>query len=99
MTTATADVREAFPLAPEGGRIPYSSAPPSGPDTRPWILRFARIRDATQAIVKPPAVYDNELQMSRGLYDGPLPYMQTHNPTVPDGNVKNPPPLDEGAKD
>ncbi|MBL1095161.1 hypothetical protein [Streptomyces coffeae] len=91
--------REAFPLAPEGGRIPHSSEAATGPSSRPWVLRFARIPDAAQATVMPPAVYDNELQMSRGLYDGPLPYMQTHNPTVPDGNVNNPPPLDEGAKD
>ncbi|MFJ4551113.1 putative ATP-grasp-modified RiPP [Streptomyces sp. NPDC088817] len=93
------DVREAFPLAPEGGRIPHSTEPPSGPDSRPWALRFARVPDATQATVLPPAVYDPAVQMSVGLYDGPLPYMQTHTPTVPDGNVKNPPPLDEGTKD
>jgi putative ATP-grasp target RiPP len=93
------DVREAFPLASEGGRIPYSAEPPTGPDSRPWILRFARTPDASQADVLPPAVYDQELQMSVGLYDGPLPYMGTHKPTVPDGNVKNPPPLDEGTKD
>ncbi|CDR06427.1 predicted protein [Streptomyces iranensis] len=37
--------------------------------------------------------------MSVGLYDGPLPYMTTHSPTVPDGNMTNPPPLDEGPKD
>ncbi|MFF8726003.1 putative ATP-grasp-modified RiPP [Streptomyces sp. NPDC015171] len=94
-----ADVREAFPLAPEGGRIPYSSAPPSIAGSRPWALRFARTPDATQATVLPPAVYDDEQQMSVGMYDGPLPYMQTHKPTVPDGSVKNPPALDEGPKD
>ncbi|NBE50744.1 hypothetical protein [Streptomyces boluensis] len=99
MSTAIVHPREVFPLAPEGGRITYSSAPPSAPDSRPWILRFARVPDAAHATVKPPAVYDNELQMSRGLYDGPLPYMQTHSPTIPDGNPGNPPPLDEGAKD
>lgn len=93
------DVREAFPLAPEGGRIPHSTEPPTGPESRPWILRFARTPDASQAVVLPLAVYDEELQMSVGLYDGPLPYMQTHTPTVPDGNVNNPPPLDEGTKD
>ncbi|UFR06101.1 hypothetical protein KBP30_35170 [Streptomyces sp. Go40/10] len=94
-----ADVREAFPLAPENGRIPHSMEPPTGAETRPWILRFARVPDASQATVLPAAVYDEQLQMSVGLYDGPLPYMQTHTPTIPDGNVKNPPPLDEGAKD
>ncbi|MFI2199909.1 hypothetical protein ACH47Z_03800 [Streptomyces sp. NPDC020192] len=93
------DVREAFPLAPEGGRIPRSTEPPTGPDSRPWILRFARVPDASQATVLPLAVYDEESQVSVGLYDGPLPYMATHTPTVPDGNVKNPPPLDEGTKD
>lgn len=96
---AVTDVRAAFPLAPEGGRIPHSDEPPTGPATRPWILRFARVPDASQAVVMPLAVYDEELQMSVGLFDGPLPYMQTHTPTVPDGNVKNPPPLDEGTKD
>ncbi|MFI5973488.1 putative ATP-grasp-modified RiPP [Streptomyces sp. NPDC051452] len=94
-----ADMREAFPLAPEGGRIPHSTEPASNTSSRPWALRFARTPDASQATVLPLAVYDEELQMSVGLYDGPLPYMQTHTPTVPDGNVQNPPPLDEGAKD
>ncbi|QKW08026.1 putative ATP-grasp-modified RiPP [Streptomyces sp. NA04227] len=91
--------REAFPLAPEGGRIPHSSEPPSAPETRPWALRFARTPDATQATVKPAALYDEDLQMSVGLYDGPLPFMQTHSPTIPDGSITNPPPLDEGTKD
>ncbi|MEV7289659.1 putative ATP-grasp-modified RiPP [Streptomyces sp. NPDC093252] len=94
-----ADLREVFPLAPEGGRIPHSSEPPTGPVTRPWALRFARTPDATQAVVVPAAVYDDELQMSVSLYGGPLPCMATEEPTVPDGNVKNPPPLDEGPKD
>ncbi|MGW0993552.1 putative ATP-grasp-modified RiPP [Streptomyces sp. NPDC002523] len=94
-----ADLREAFPLAPEGGRIPHSTEPPTGPESRPWILRFARTPDASQAVVLPLAVYDEELQMSVGLYEGPLPYMQTHTPTIPDGSTTNPPPLDEGTKD
>ncbi|WP_282704101.1 putative ATP-grasp-modified RiPP [Streptomyces sp. CC219B] len=93
------DVREAFPLAPDGGRIPRSTEPPTGADTRPWVLRFARVPDATQAVLKPVAVYDEGLQMSVGLYDGPLPCMQTHHPTIPDGDPSNPPPLDEGPKD
>ncbi|MFJ3906179.1 putative ATP-grasp-modified RiPP [Streptomyces sp. NPDC090025] len=102
MTTAIADPadpREAFPLAPEGSRVLPGSEPPSNAATRPWVLRFARTPDATQAIVRPPAVYDSESQMSVGLHDGPLPSMQTHTPTVPDGNITNPPPLDEGPKD
>ncbi|UGY91346.1 hypothetical protein [Streptomyces gobiensis] len=100
MATA-AHPREAFPLAltSEGGRFPHSDETPTGPGTRPWILRFARTPDAAQAIAKPPAVYDDELQMSVSLYGGPLPFMQTENPTVPDGEMENPPPLDEGPKD
>ncbi|MBH5336061.1 hypothetical protein IHE55_15200 [Streptomyces pactum] len=98
MTTLT-HPREAFPLAPDGGAIPYSSEPPTSPTTRPWILRHAQRPDASQAIVRPPAVYDEQAQMSVSVYDGPLPYMATHSPTVPDGNIKNPPPLDEGTKD
>ncbi|MGW2089342.1 putative ATP-grasp-modified RiPP [Streptomyces sp. NPDC001880] len=99
MITAIADPREVFPLAPEGTRTLHTDEPPSSAPTRPWVLRFARTPDATQAIVKPQAVYDNQLQMSVGLYDGPLPFMQTHTPTIPDGSVDNPPPLDEGPKD
>ncbi|MFJ4685480.1 hypothetical protein [Streptomyces sp. NPDC088789] len=98
MTTVT-DLREVFPLAPEGGRIPHSSEPPTGPATRPWILRFARTPDSTNATGAPPTIYDDDLQRSVTLFDGPLPYMATQSPTVPDGNVKNPPKLDEGAKD
>jgi putative ATP-grasp target RiPP len=99
MNALIANPREAFPVASEQGRVPYSSAPPSGPDSRPWVLRFAEVPDASQAIAVPPTVYDNELQLSVGLYGGPLPYMQTHSPTVPDGSTTNPPPLDEGTKD
>lgn len=91
--------REAFPLVPEGGRLAHSGELPTRPTTRPWILRFAVTPDATKATVKPSAVYDERAQMSVGLYDGPLPYMQTEDPTVPDGNTTNPPPLDEGPKD
>ncbi|MER6076144.1 putative ATP-grasp-modified RiPP [Streptomyces sp. NPDC001817] len=94
-----ADVREAFPLAPEGGRIPHSTEPPTAPGSRPWILRFTRTPDATQAVVWPLPVYDEEWQVSVGLDEGPLPYMSTHSPTIPDGSVDNPPPLDEGPKD
>ncbi|MFF4738761.1 hypothetical protein ACFY2W_23190 [Streptomyces sp. NPDC001262] len=97
--TTVAHPREVFPLAPEAGRLVHSSEPPTDPTTRPWILRFAQTPNASQAIVKPPAVYDEEAQMSVGLYDGPLPYMGSHDPTIPDGSVSNPPPLDEGPKD
>ncbi|MFI6249070.1 putative ATP-grasp-modified RiPP [Streptomyces sp. NPDC051016] len=94
------DMREVFPHTPVGGRIPHSAEPPSGPDSRPWALRFARVPDATQADVLPAAVYDEDLQVSIGPYDGDPLYMgKTSTPTVPDGNMKNPPPLDEGAKD
>ncbi|MEV6759466.1 putative ATP-grasp-modified RiPP [Streptomyces sp. NPDC051105] len=94
------DVREVFPHAPEGGRIPYSADPPTGPDSRPWVLRFARVPDAAQADVLPATVYDEEQQVSIGVYDGdPLYLGKTHSPTVPDGNMKKPPPLDEGTKD
>ncbi|MFC0599900.1 hypothetical protein [Streptomyces palmae] len=99
MLAALAHPLEGFPLTAEGGSLPYSSEAPTGPNTRPWILRHVQRPDATQAIVKPAAVYDEQAQMSISIYDGPLPYMATHSPTVPDGNVKNPPPLDEGAKD
>ncbi|GAA2419994.1 hypothetical protein GCM10010433_19530 [Streptomyces pulveraceus] len=99
MITAIADPREVFPLASKLPRALHGSGLPSSADTRPWVLRFARTPDATQAIVKPPAVYDNESQMSVGLHEGPLPFMQTHVPTVPDGSMTNPPPLDEGPKD
>lgn len=97
--TTLADPRESFPLARDITRTADGGEPPTGATTRPWILRFARVPDATQAVVKPSAFYDDELQMSVGLYDGPLPYMQTHSPTIPDGSTSNPPPLDEGPKD
>ncbi|MEV7713063.1 putative ATP-grasp-modified RiPP [Streptomyces sp. NPDC088270] len=99
MITAIADPREAFPLASKLPRALHGSELPSSANTRPWVLRFARTPDAAKAIVLPPAVYDNELQMSVGLYEGPLPYMQTHTPTIPDGSTTSPPPLDEGPKD
>ncbi|WP_055547559.1 hypothetical protein [Streptomyces sp. NBRC 110028] len=97
--TTFAHPQEAFPLLPLGGRLLQSDEAPSGSTTRPWILRFACVPDRTQTIEKPVAVYDDAAQMSVGLYDGPLPYMATHSPTVPDGNMTNPPPLDEGPKD
>lgn len=99
MSTPFAHGTEMFPMAPEGGRIPPSSQPPSRPQTRPWILRFARTPDRTSATPVPAAFYDHTEQISLSLYGGLLPYLGTHKPTVPDGNVDNPPPLDEGEKD
>ncbi|MEU6241074.1 putative ATP-grasp-modified RiPP [Streptomyces sp. NPDC047024] len=98
MTTALD--REAFPLAPPGGRIPHSEEAPSGARTRPWALRFARVLDSTTAIRLPQHRYDRDRQVNLSYDGGLLTCMaNTHTPTVPDGNVKNPPPLDEGAKD
>ncbi|SED83545.1 putative ATP-grasp target RiPP [Streptomyces misionensis] len=98
MTTALD--REAFPLTPPGGRTPYSGEVPSGPDTRPWVLRGARTPDSTAAIRVPAHEYDEARQVSISFDGGRLTCMaNTHTPTVPDGSVSNPPPLDEGPKD
>ncbi|MFJ8793911.1 hypothetical protein [Streptomyces sp. NPDC102462] len=51
MNTTMDRAQEAFPLA--GGRLPLSTEAPSGPDTRPWALRFARTPDATGAVTVP----------------------------------------------
>ncbi|MEU0109054.1 putative ATP-grasp-modified RiPP [Streptomyces sp. NPDC006251] len=98
MTTALE--REAFPLISPGGRIPYSGETPSGPETRPWALRFARTPDSTGAAVIPAHFYDKDRQVNLSYDGGLLTCMaNTHSPTVPDGDPNNPPPLDEGAKD
>ena len=86
-------------MAPEGGRILPSSQHPSGPRTRPWILRFARTPDPATATPVPAAFYDHVEQISLSLHGALLPYMGTHKATVPDGDVVSPPPLDEGEKD
>lgn len=92
--------REAFPLTPPGGRLPHSTEKPSGPDTRPWALRFARVPDSTGAVAVPPSFYDHDRQVNMSYDGGPLTCMaNTHSPTVPDGSITNPPPLDEGPKD
>ncbi|MEV4974471.1 putative ATP-grasp-modified RiPP [Streptomyces scopuliridis] len=98
--TTVAHPREAFPMAPEAGRLPASADPPTSPATRPWILQFARVPDSQQATVVPAAVYDDDQQVSLTL-DGELIAVManTHSPTVPDGSTANPPPLDEGTKD
>ncbi|MFD4974848.1 putative ATP-grasp-modified RiPP [Streptomyces sp. NPDC058424] len=98
MTTALD--REAFPLTPAGERAPYSSEAPSGPQTRPWALRFARIPDSTGAACIPAHAYDHGRQLSVSDDGGLLTCMaNTHSPTIPDGSTDNPPPLDEGPKD
>ncbi|WP_330455344.1 MULTISPECIES: putative ATP-grasp-modified RiPP [unclassified Streptomyces] len=96
----TAPEREAFPLTPPGGRIPHSTEPPSGPLTRPWALRFARVPDATEAVRVLPHFYDHERQVNLSHGGDLLTCMaNTHSPTIPDGSTTNPPPLDEGPKD
>ncbi|MEV0845409.1 putative ATP-grasp-modified RiPP [Streptomyces sp. NPDC049954] len=91
--------REAFPLTPEGGRTPFSSEPPSSPQTRPWALRGARVPNSSAAPV-PAHFYDHGQQVNVEAGGGLLTCMAgTHSPTVPDGSTTNPPPLDEGPKD
>ncbi|MCY0961489.1 putative ATP-grasp-modified RiPP [Streptomyces sp. H27-H5] len=98
MTTAIQ--REAFPLTPTGDRVPHSAERPSGPDTRPWALRFARVPDSTGAVTVPASFFDPQRQVTLSYDGGLLTCMAgTHTPTVPDGSVSNPPPLDEGPKD
>ncbi|MEU2877147.1 putative ATP-grasp-modified RiPP [Streptomyces sp. NPDC007070] len=97
---ATAIDREAFPLTPPGGRVPFSDEAPSAPQTRPWALRFARIPDSTGAARIPAHAYDHHRQVNLSDDGGLLTCMaNTHTPTVPDGSTTNPPPLDEGPKD
>ncbi|MFF0716945.1 putative ATP-grasp-modified RiPP [Streptomyces bauhiniae] len=98
MTTALE--REGFPLVAPGGRTPYSAEPPSAPQTRPWVLRFARIPDSTSAVRVPEHEYDRDRQVNVSYDGGVLTCMaNTHTPTVPDGSTTNPPQLDEGPKD
>ncbi|MFD8381605.1 putative ATP-grasp-modified RiPP [Streptomyces sp. NPDC059679] len=98
MTTTLDRAREAFPLAAD--RLPLSTETPSGPDTRPWALRFARTPDSTGAVTIPLSFYDRDRQVNLSYDGGLLTCMaNTHTPTVPDGSTTNPPPLDEGAKD
>ncbi|MFF9570669.1 putative ATP-grasp-modified RiPP [Streptomyces sp. NPDC014685] len=98
MTVTLDRAREAFPLS--CGRLPFSTERPSGPETRPWVLRFARTPDSTGAVTFPDAFYDRDRQVSLSHDGGLLMCMaNTHSPTVPDGSMTNPPPLDEGPKD
>ncbi|MGW3567007.1 putative ATP-grasp-modified RiPP [Streptomyces sp. NPDC000941] len=98
MTTPVERAREAFPLA--GRRLPHSTETPSGPDTRPWALRFARTLDASGAVTVPASVYNHARQVNLSYDGGLLTCMaNTHTPTVPDGSTTNPPQLDEGPKD
>jgi putative ATP-grasp target RiPP len=94
------DTRDAFPLTPASGRVPYSAEPPSTAATRPWALRFARVPDTTHAIRVPAHEYDPDRQVNLTSDGSLLTCMaNTHTPTVPDGDKDNPPPLDEGPKD
>ncbi|MGW8066677.1 hypothetical protein ACVV2G_31445 [Streptomyces ziwulingensis] len=76
MTTALD--REAFPLTPTGGRTPYSEEAPSGEQTRPWALRFARVPDGSTSSELP--VYgaqvtitpDGTTTLSRGGWSATL---------------------------
>ncbi|MER6789864.1 putative ATP-grasp-modified RiPP [Streptomyces sp. NPDC000658] len=99
MATNTLErAREAFPLS--AGKLALSAEVPSGPDTRPWALRFARTPDSTGAVRIPASFYDKNRQVNVSYDGGLLTCMaNTHTPTVPDGSTSNPPPLDEGAKD
>ncbi|MFI1014389.1 hypothetical protein [Streptomyces sp. NPDC020965] len=56
--------------------------------------------DVHQATVVPESVYDDDQQCSLTL-EGTLASCMagTHKATIPDGSIKNPPPLDEGPKD
>lgn len=79
---------------------PNSAEAPSGPQTRPWVLRFARVPDSSGAARVPAHMYDHDRQVNLSYDGGLLTCMaNTHSPTVPDGSMTNPPPLDEGAKD
>ncbi|MFC1405718.1 MULTISPECIES: putative ATP-grasp-modified RiPP [Streptacidiphilus] len=100
MTTPIGPSHQAFPLTPPGGRYLHSNETPSGPDVRPWALRFATVPDSTGAVAVPACVYDQTQQVSLASDGGLLTCMaNTHTPTVPDGDPDNPPPLDEGPKD
>ncbi|QNP70463.1 putative ATP-grasp-modified RiPP [Streptomyces roseirectus] len=64
---------------------------------RPYALSGARFRPASENPVLSAPVYDPRTQTAR-LADGvPLTSMATSQKTNPDGDVKNPPPSDEGA--
>ncbi|WP_217545549.1 hypothetical protein [Streptomyces sp. GbtcB6] len=101
MTTALD--HQAFPLNPADGPLRLSDEAPSGPDTRPWALRGARTPDSTTGTRVPEHFYDRRRQVNltpEGDHLVPLAAKTaTHDPTVPDGNMGNPPPLDEGPKD
>lgn len=99
MTTLIGHPRESFPLTAPGGPVPYGEEPPTGPGTRPWVLRFARTPDSVDAVPVPDAYYDEHRQVSLTVHGGLMPCMGTHKATVPDGSVRDPPKLDEGPKD
>ncbi|MFE5853188.1 putative ATP-grasp-modified RiPP [Streptomyces sp. NPDC056500] len=99
MTTVAHPVREAFPLVDKSARE-GSSQSPSGPSTRPWVMRFAATPDRRNLTAVPQTRYDEMKQVSVTL-DGSelLPCMATEKKTVPDGDMKNPPPPDQGPQD
>ncbi|MFJ7419714.1 putative ATP-grasp-modified RiPP [Streptomyces uncialis] len=99
MATVISHPREAFPLTPRGGSVPYSEEAPSGPDTRPWVLRFARTPDSVGVVPVPDTYFDEHQQVSLAVGGGLMPCMGTHKATVPDGSITDPPKLDEGPKD
>ncbi|MGA6157776.1 putative ATP-grasp-modified RiPP [Stenotrophomonas sp. NPDC087984] len=74
---------------------PVGTAPGS---IRPYALAGARFRPAAAAAVpRPRPVYDPASQTAR-LEDGaPLTTMATSQKTNQDGDIKNPPPSDEGG--
>ncbi|GAB2746256.1 putative ATP-grasp-modified RiPP [Kitasatospora kifunensis] len=85
---------------PAGGRYPHSTEKPTSLNRRPWALRFARVPDSTGAVTVPSAFYDHQRQVTVSDDGGLLTCMaNTHTPTIPDGSITNPPPLDEGPKD
>lgn len=87
---------DGFPLMRKGGAILAVEAPSQ---QRPWIMQFAVPVDSSAAVQIPAARYDEERQVSVCLFGGEMPCMGTENPTIPDGDSGNPPPLDEGPKD
>lgn len=91
------NMQDAFPLVSTAGQVIDCAEEPS--NVRPWIMQFAVPVNCGSAVQVPAARYDDQLQVSVGLFGGEMPCMGTHSPTIPDGDSSNPPPLDEGPKD
>ncbi|WP_432039418.1 putative ATP-grasp-modified RiPP [Streptomyces cucumeris] len=65
---------------------------------RPYALAGARFRPAASpSVPRPRPVYDPVSQTSRFEDGTPLTVMATSQKTNQDGDIKNPPPSDEGA--